>query len=107
MLFQVDNEWLHLLAWPEIGPGIFGFALNDKSLINQCAQLFQEIISQQITIKKWARNYAKIYLQQLLIRCYQTLPDDSTKTIDPRIKKAINFISQHYRSHFSIESLAE
>lgn len=103
--FPLQERWLELLQWPELGPNIYHFRLdNDDS---PCIlRLFDELTTTYFNNNAYSQQLSQNLLEQILIRCKTFMPESKTVHLDSRIRKSKEYIANHFNENFSIETLA-
>jgi len=103
--FPQEEQWLKLLEWPESGPNIYHLATKGEDF-STLKTLFDQIITAQYSDSHLSDALIHNLLEQVLIRCRQLAPEHSLEAIDKRVRRAMDYIAQHFDQTFSIDFLA-
>ncbi|HEB27153.1 MAG TPA: arabinose operon transcriptional regulator AraC [Porticoccus sp.] len=107
IMFQPLSHWLMWLQWPQVGPGIFHLQPKDEQSQSLLRKLFNEIINLQSYQDALTNELRKNLVEQLLIRCQQSMIQTKTSTIDQRIQLTMDLLTKNIAQTMSIEQLAE
>ncbi len=69
-------------------------------------QLFQKIATVLHQARSSSEHLAMNLLEQLLILCDEVRPDACSRALDPRVRSACQFISDHIDKDFGLEEIA-
>jgi len=103
--FPQEEHWLALLQWPEVGPNIYHLRTKNENF-DTLKTLFDQITTAYYTPSPLSEALTKNLLEQILIRCRQVAPQHTLEAIDKRIRRAMDYIAQHFDQTFSVDFLA-
>jgi AraC family transcriptional regulator of arabinose operon len=103
--FVLEDAWLELLQWPEIGPNIFRLS-SSGSAYEKLKTLFDELHTARMEPSDFSEDLTRNLLEQLLIRCRQLAPESGPICRDQRILKAKDYITRNFNKKFSVTALA-
>jgi AraC family transcriptional regulator of arabinose operon len=97
------NDWLH---WPEIAPGLMRLSLAEPALRRRVERTIDEMI--QLANGTQARRLAlgQNCLEKVLLWCDTINPRQRDAQLDPRVRRAVEYLSAHLKEPFSEEHLA-
>ena len=104
--FILEDEWLDLLHWPEIGPNIYRTTASEEKL-EKLKAIFNELNASHVDDSEFSQALTRNLLEQLLIRCSQLTPRTNTTPLDRRIIQAKNYITRNFNKSFSVKELAD
>lgn len=102
--FEPLPHWLELLRWPEIAAGTLHRKVSDTSLGARVEGLLLETDRLSASGLPHAEQLA---LNQLEAALLWWLPDARGGQMDPRVTRAIAYLSQDLRRHVSLDELAQ
>ncbi len=105
VIFHCADSWRPYLQWPQAGPGVRQLQLAGDAVTAlglTLSQLYNNYIDSGPLKPELDHNL----LEQLLLRCANCLPRDSSKTLDPRIRAARSFIDEHYTTDIVLADVA-
>jgi AraC family transcriptional regulator of arabinose operon len=99
-------EWVSWLNWPEIAPGLMKLSLHDPALRRRCLLRLNDMI--RLNSGSHARGpiFGLNALEEVVLWCDSINPARASSRIDPRVRKAMEFISLNLAEPFSEERLA-
>ena len=105
--FLPKPEWLPWLSWPEKSPGLMLLSLPEPGLRRRVTLRLAEMI--RLAAGSQARHEALGLnaLEEVLLWCDSVNPRQAASQFDPRIRKAMDFLSAHAAEPFSEERLAQ
>jgi AraC family transcriptional regulator, arabinose operon regulatory protein len=103
--FFLEDNWLDLLQWPEIGPNIYHLSSSGKDF-QKIMEVFDELNTVHLEDSKFSHKLIKNLFEQFLIRCLKLVPEKSTAPTDKRIIQAKDYITRNYNKPFSVDELA-
>ncbi len=105
--FQPDPGFVDLLNWPEIGPGVHYLCCDDETEAAQLENSFMELARLSGHHDQHTVRLRYNLTEQLLLRCYQLLPESQRVVVDPRVQKAMDYIDQHLTDDIAIKAIAD
>jgi AraC family transcriptional regulator of arabinose operon len=103
--FPQQPQWLDLLRWPEVGPGIHRVHAAGADY-DRLRGLFTEIYEIHLAEPPLSQRLVSNLLEQLLIRCSQLAPVARNPPTDKRVLKAMDMIARRFAENFTVEELA-
>ncbi|WOO40662.1 helix-turn-helix domain-containing protein [Rubellicoccus peritrichatus] len=104
--FHPRPDWLPLMEWQEISPGMLTLKLDDKDIREKVRQCCAQIIDVAHGPLPRRHFLAMSLLEQLLLWCDSVSPSSETNRMDSRIQKAMAFLCAHYRERIGLEQVA-
>jgi AraC family transcriptional regulator of arabinose operon len=103
--FKPLTRWRTYLDWPKAGPeiGLLQIDPERRPLIESVISSLLSNYAQQSNLKE---ELDFNLLEQLLLRCANMISDTLHLDFDERIKKAQQFIDEHYNHRFSLHDVA-
>ena len=98
-------EWVDLMQWPEVLPGLFSINIATSEHREQIKNNFYNAVLACQGDAPHAQTRALHALESVLLDCQGI--DDSASTLDPRIIKAVEILSSHFDHYMDVELLAE
>ena len=104
--FLPREDWLPWLDWPELSPGFMRLSLADDALVRRVERSLEEMV--QISGSVLARRVAlgRNCLEKVLLWCDSINPRQRDARLDPRVRRALDYLSAHLQEPFSEEELA-
>lgn len=104
--FQAASNWRGWLEWPAVGPSIgrIRIAGDVRKNIELAMRMLLASYSEPAQLKPELDHNL---LEQIILRCRNTLTDAPAPVIDLRIKNAQRYIGQHFHRKFTIADVAE
>ena len=100
--FHPPTDWLDLLQWPFVSPGISRLHLEGHQEIEEA---FREVIRLSVSTGPLRPAFGLNALEKLLLMCAASRPG-STGGVDARIKQAIEYIHSHLGQAMSLSDLS-
>lgn len=104
--FILQDEWLDILQWPEIGPNIYHIQSTGPTL-EKIKSLFAELLDTRFDPHELSERLSANLLEQILIHCQKIAPASNTAKVDRRILQAKEYITNNYNKSFSVATLAK
>jgi AraC family transcriptional regulator, arabinose operon regulatory protein len=104
--FLLQDDWLDLLQWPEVGPNIYHLRCEGETL-EKLQRLFDDLLNARFDDQPLSERLSASILEQILIRCQQLAPENTTPKVDRRIIDAKEYITKNYNKSFSVAALAK
>jgi AraC family transcriptional regulator of arabinose operon len=105
VVFQCGDSWRSYLQWPLAGPGV--------RILSIAGDVAADI---DVTLDQLYRNFIDSgprkteldhnLLEQLLLRCASSLPRDTSRGLDPRVKAARAYIDEHFAEDIGLADIA-
>nr|WP_228550709.1 AraC family transcriptional regulator [Endozoicomonas sp. OPT23] len=105
--FLPDPRFVDLLNWPEIGPGVHYLYCDDESEAGQLENSFKELARLSRQHDQHTVRLRYNLTEQLLLRCYQLLPESQRVIVESRVQKAMDYIDLHLTDDVSIKAIAD
>jgi AraC family transcriptional regulator, arabinose operon regulatory protein len=104
--FMPHSDWLPLLNWPEEAPGLMRIRVDDKEIREKILQRFLQV--HPLNWSSYDRNemFAANALEEVLLWCDRANPRAARSMIDPRIRKAMEFMRQNLSRKISLSQMA-
>jgi len=103
--FVLEDDWLNLLQWPEVGPNIYHLSSAGKDF-QKLKDIFDELNTAHLEDSEFSQQLCKNLFEQSLIRCRKMVPEKSTVPLDKRIIQAKDYITRNFNKSFSVDELA-
>lgn len=104
--FLPRAEWTHWLDWPELAPGFMGLHLADATLRRRVLARWRDLIRLNASSRPHGRELALNALEEVLLWCDTLNPRRSSPQPDPRVSKAMDYLTSHLAEPFSEDKLA-
>lgn len=104
--FLPKADWLSWLDWPEIAPGLMLLNINDSAIRSRFVSRFREMVRLHARSQSRSQSFAQNALEEVLLWCDSMNPRQVSSQPDPRVRKAIDFLSAHTSEPFSEQRLA-
>ena len=101
--FLPRAEWLEWLKWPELAPGTMVIHLREAALRHRIVRRFRDVAGYS---RSREESFGLNALEEVLLWCDSVNPQQASSRIDPRVRKAMSFLSSHLAEPFSEERLA-
>ena len=105
--FQPRAEWLDLLDWPEIDPGIRQLLAAEVITRAEITDQFYRVHRQAMSTGPLRDRLAMNALEALLLLCEQINPNRSSHTIDQRIRQTMDYVTRHLDEKITLDRLAD
>lgn len=104
--FRPRPEWLDLLDWPEIEPGV-GRLQIEASQRQQITDQFFRVHRGALSTGPLRDRVAMNALEALLLLCEQANPNRDAHQVDSRIRQTMDHIVRHLDRKLTLDDLAE
>ncbi len=104
--FLLQDDWLDLLQWPEVGPNIYHLHCEGE-ILEKIQRLFDDLLDARFDTQPLSERLSTNLLEEILIRCQQLAPKSTTPKVDRRIIEAKEYITKNYNKSFSVAALAK
>ena len=104
--FLPKSDWLPLLNWPEKSPGFMLLSITESRLQRRLVLRFRDMIRLASASQARSQALGQNCLEEILLWCDSINPRLAASQPDPRIRRAIDFLSGHTNEPFSEERLA-
>jgi AraC family transcriptional regulator of arabinose operon len=104
--FLPRPDWLPWLNWPEKSPGFMALTLKEPALRRRVALRLRDMIRLNAGSQSRSQVFGQNALEEVLLWCDSINPRQAASQFDPRIRKALDFLSAHAAEPFSEERLA-
>ena len=104
--FLPRPEWLPWLSWPEKAPGFMVLSLQESALRRHVIRRLGDMIRLNNGSLPRHLLFAQNALEEALLWCDSVNPAQPSPPVDPRVRKAVDFLSAHVADPFSEFDLA-
>ncbi len=104
--FLPRTDWLAWLRWPEITPGLMKLTLDEKAIRRHVVHRFKDVIRLAWKFEPQSDNFAMNALEEVLLWCDSINSLKASRQIDPRIQKAMDFLSVNLTKPYVEEEMA-
>lgn len=105
--FLPRPDWLPWLDWPEKSPGLMMLTFKEPSLRRRIVLRWRDMLRLNEGAQTRGQLFGLNALEEILLWCDSINPRHASSQIDPRIRKAVDFLSAHAAEPFSEERLAQ
>ncbi len=105
--FHPRADWLDLLDWPAVEPGIMRVNAGDPVSRREIHEQFLRVHRQAMSAGPLRDRLAMNALEALLLLCEQINPNRSSHTIDQRIRQAMDHVARHLDEKITLDRLAD
>jgi AraC family transcriptional regulator, arabinose operon regulatory protein len=105
--FQPRSEWLDLLHWQEIEPGLMRLTVPDPDTQTQLIAQFRRVHESAMSSGPLRDRIAMNALEGLLLMCEQINPNRSQHTVDHRIRQAMDHVTRHLDQKLTLDRLSD
>ena len=104
--FLPRPDWVPWLSWPEKAPGFMVLPINEPDLRRRITNRLRD--TNRLNSGSLPRSpvFAQNAFEEVLLWCDAVNPHQASAQIDPRVRKAMDFIGDHATEPFSKERLA-
>jgi AraC family transcriptional regulator of arabinose operon len=104
--FHPRPDWAPLLSFPEVAPGLGHLAIHDEELRPRIVARLLDMHRLATSSLRQSASLAMNALEEVLLWCDLVNPNAKTRPIDPRIRKAADYISEDPSRPISLDRLA-
>jgi AraC family transcriptional regulator of arabinose operon len=104
--FHPRPDWTPLLQLPEVAPGLGHLAIQDQELRPRIVGRLLDMHRLATSSLRQSESLAMNALEEVLLWCDLVNPNAKTRPIDPRIRKAVDYISEDPSRPISLGRLA-
>ena len=104
--FLARPDWLPWLDWPEIAPGLMALNLQNPALRRKIVRRLRDVVRLNFSSLARAQSLGVNALEEVLLWCDSVNPRHERSRIDPRVVKAMDFLTDHFAEPFAEERLA-
>ena len=104
--FLPRPDWLPWLNWPEKSPGLMTLTLKEPALRRRVARRLQDMILLNAGSQSRGQIFGLNALEEVLLWCDAINPRQASSQLDPRVRKAMDFLAEHAAEPFSEDRLA-
>lgn len=105
--FHPRPEWPELLQWPEAAPSVRHLHIGTESTRRAIEQTFTEAIALGLSHHPRRESFARNALEKILLWCDTENPLGKSATTDPRIRRALDHLTQHLAEPITLPALAK
>lgn len=105
--FQPRSDWLDLIDWPSIEPGLMKLTVADQPTRERLIQQFHRVHESAMSTGPLRDRIALNALEALLLMCEQINPNRSQHTVDHRIRQAMDHVTRHLDQKITLEGLSD
>ena len=104
--FLPRADWVPWLSWPEKAPGFMVLTVREPDVRRRITQGLVEMNRLNASSLPRGEVFAQNALEKVLLWCDAVNPRQASSQIDPRVRKAMDFLADHATEPFSGERLA-
>lgn len=104
--FQPRSDWLDLMAWPRLDDGFGMLEHVDSAIANRVKSCFDDLVQVFHGPLPQREPLAMALLEQLLLWCDAANPNTEAQRLDPRVRRAMGYICDHYREPLTLDDIA-
>ena len=104
--FLPREEWLPWLSWPEVAPGLMRLSLVDPGLCRRVERAMEEMVQLRHSVLARHLAFGQNCLEKVLLWCDTINPRQQDARLDPRVRRAVDYLSAHLQQPFSEQELA-
>ena len=104
--FLPRDEWSDWLHWPEWSPGFIQLTLADTVLRRRIERSLEEMVQVSGSVLARRVAFAQNCLEKVLLWCDTVNPRQRDALLDPRVRRAVEYLSAHMKEPFSETRLA-
>lgn len=105
--FRPQAQWLDLLDWTTIEPGVMRLTVREVPTQQQIIQQFHRTHRCAMSAGALRDRIAMNALEALLLMCEQVNPNQNAHTIDARIRQAMDHVTRHLDQKITLDVLAD
>ncbi len=106
--FRIRAEWLDLLDWPALEPGVLRLSLAGHPLRDEVLAQFHRVHERSLSTDPLRDRLAVNALEGLLLLCEQANPHRGAHAaVDARIRQAMDFVARHLEQKITLDVLSE
>lgn len=105
--FRLRPEWLDLLDWPAIEPGMLRLSLAGHPLQQAILDQFMRLHELSFTTDPLRDRLAVNAMAGLLLRCEQANPNRGAHAVDVRIRQTMDYVVRHLDEKLTLDVLSE
>jgi AraC family transcriptional regulator of arabinose operon len=98
--------WLEWLDWPEAAPGILLLALHGHEFQTRIARRFQDVVRLNAGPSPSREAFAMNALEEVLLWCDLANPQKAGAGLDPRIRRALDFVCARFAEPLTVARMA-
>ena len=104
--FLPRTEWLEWLNWPEIAPGLMRLSMEEPEIRQRVILRMEDVIRSQFLAQERQLLFGMNALEEVLLWCDSVNPRQTSASVDPRVRKAVEYLATHLAEPFSERQLA-
>ena len=104
--FLPRADWVPWLSWPEKAPGLMVLSVKEPDMRRHIANGLRDMIRLNSSSLPRSQVFAQNAFEKALLWCDAVNPRQASAQIEPRIRKAMDFLGEHATEPFSEERLA-
>jgi AraC family transcriptional regulator of arabinose operon len=104
--FLPRPEWVPWLNWPEKSPGFLSISVRDPAIAHRMITRLQDMVRLSTASLPRRQIFGLNALEEVLLWCDTINPRQSLSPRDPRVGRALDFLTTHAAEPFSEEDLA-
>jgi len=105
--FQPRREWLDLLNWPELAPGLMRINLDDPELRERIETALARTLTRYQGPYDRRQLFALNALEEALLWCDLQNPLSHSGGIDPRIMRVVAYLNENLTERTTLAALAD
>lgn len=99
-------EWLEWLDWPEAAPGLMSLRLTGHAQQGRILRRFRDMLRLNVSPHRLREALAMNALEEILLWCDLANPRKETARVDRRIRRSLDFISEHLAEPLTVARIA-
>ena len=104
--FLPRADWIPWLAWPELADGFMRLNLQETTFRQRIVARLREMVPAHASSRAHGTLLALNALEEVLLRCDSINPRRAETPLDPRVAKAMDFLTTRVSEPFSEERVA-
>lgn len=105
--FVPPKDWLELLHWPELAPGVRKLLVHDKPRRRAVESAFKRAILFSRRHLRRSETFALNALHEALLWCDLDNPAAGKSSIDERVRRALDYITHDSRRVLTLDAVAK
>lgn len=105
-VFSPPTDWNHLLSWPIKSHGLGVLSIDDIHLKSEVENALEEAMQLLRSARSCRTELAFNTLERVLLILDEINPLRGYQQLDPRVRQALEYVSEHYQNLINIDILA-
>jgi len=103
--FEPHSHWYEWFGWPELASGLMKITISDRTTQTGILRNFKEAILQAGSHVRRRDDFTMNFLEKVLLLCDAANPKLMGSVLDPRISKALNYLSRNLSKPITLDEL--